>query len=162
MLTKCKDHKGVFSVLEWAHLWEQIVANSHVVCFVFECKLLHLFSLFNSHVDKWIPRLLLVFLFLCFHAFQCVPILFCSQLSPLKLSRFRNKSFIGNWSPLVTYDCNGFGWVTGFRLFFRWDQFSFFVQNFALLSNFYIKKIVTNPMNFWKQIIWSRFLKKKL
>jgi hypothetical protein len=38
-----------------------LTQNSHVVCFVFESKLLHLFCLFNCHVDKWIPSLLLVF-----------------------------------------------------------------------------------------------------
>jgi hypothetical protein len=44
------------------HVFEsKLSQNSHVVCFVFESKLLHLFCLFNCHVDKWIPSLLLVF-----------------------------------------------------------------------------------------------------
>jgi hypothetical protein len=41
--------------------------NEHV----FESKLLHLFCLFNCHVDKWIPSLLLVFFqFICFCLFM--------------------------------------------------------------------------------------------
>lgn len=54
------------------HIFQsKLSQNSHVVCSVFESKLLHLFCLFNCHVDKWIPSLLLAFFkFICFCLFM--------------------------------------------------------------------------------------------
>ncbi len=56
------------------HIFEsKLLQIFHVVCLVFESKLLHLFCLFNSHVDKWIPRLLLVVFYLFVFVFSCFP-----------------------------------------------------------------------------------------
>ncbi len=61
VLMKCTFIRGCLASYN-EHIFEsKLLQNSHVVCFVFESKLLHLFCLFSSHVDKWIPRLLLVF-----------------------------------------------------------------------------------------------------